>query len=63
MESKLQELTKKLYNEGVQKANKEADSILEKTNEESKNIIAEAKKKAESIIEKLFPPTALNGMR
>lgn len=51
MESKLQQLTKKLYKEGVEKANKEADSILEKADEDSKNIISEAKKKAETIIE------------
>jgi V/A-type H+/Na+-transporting ATPase subunit E len=51
MESKLQELTKKLYKEGVEKANKEAGSILEKADSESQHIVSEAKKKAETIIE------------
>ena len=30
MENKLQELTQKLYNEGVEKANTEAEKIIEK---------------------------------
>jgi V/A-type H+/Na+-transporting ATPase subunit E len=51
MESKLQELTKKIYNEGVEKANKEAGSILENAANESNKIISEAKKEAKSIIE------------
>ena len=51
MESKLQQLTKKLYKEGVEKANKEAVTILEKADEDSKNIISEANKKADIIIE------------
>ena len=51
MESKLQQLTKKLYKEGVEKANKEAGSILEKADSESQHIVSEAKKKAETIIE------------
>lgn len=51
MESKLQELTKKIYKEGVEKANKEAGSILENANSESNKIISEAKKEAQKIIE------------
>jgi len=52
MESKLQELTKKIYKEGVQKAKMEADTILNDAEEKAKNIIADANKKAESIITK-----------
>ncbi len=51
MESKLEELTKKIYNEGVEKANKEADSILENAKNESNKIISDAKKEAQTIIE------------
>ncbi|MCK4796493.1 MAG: V-type ATP synthase subunit E [Spirochaetes bacterium] len=50
MESKLQELTKKIYKEGVEKANNEAKTILENANNESEKIINNAKKEADSII-------------
>lgn len=50
MQSKLQELTDKLYNEGVQKANQEAEIIIEKAQEEAGNIIEEAKKYADEIL-------------
>lgn len=51
MQSKLQELTDKLYSEGVQKANDEADSILEKAKQEAERIIEEAGKQASNIVE------------
>ena len=51
MESKLQQLTKKLYKEGVEKANKEAVTIIEKADVDSRKIISEAQKKADTIIE------------
>lgn len=51
MESKLEQLTKKLYKEGVEKANKEAVTILEKADEDSKKIISDAEKKADTILE------------
>lgn len=51
MESKLQELTNKLYNEGVEKANKEAEQILEDAKKEAGKKEKEAREKAEEIIE------------
>ncbi|MFW5804089.1 MAG: V-type ATP synthase subunit E [bacterium] len=50
MESKLQELTEKLYREGVSKANAEADTIIEEAKQKAQDIIEEAKKKANEII-------------
>ena len=50
MQNKLQELTKKIYNEGVAKGNEEADKIIAKANQDAQSIIQDAEKKAESII-------------
>lgn len=52
MEAKLQELTKKIYKEGVEKAKVEADDILKSANEKSEQIITDAQKEAENIIDK-----------
>jgi V/A-type H+-transporting ATPase subunit E len=49
MHNKLQELTDKIYNEGIEKANAEAGEILAKARQEAENIVAEAKRQAESI--------------
>ena len=49
MQSKLQELTDKIYNEGVVKAQKEADSIIEKANSEAEAILEAAKQEAGNI--------------
>ncbi|HBD96058.1 MAG: hypothetical protein A2015_16795 [Spirochaetes bacterium GWF1_31_7] len=46
MESRLQELTEKLYKEGVEKANNEASSIIAKAKAEAEQIIDNAKKQA-----------------
>ncbi len=46
MQSKLQELTDKLYSEGVQKANQEAELIIDKARQEAEKIVSEAKQKA-----------------
>ncbi|MDX9929442.1 MAG: hypothetical protein RBS37_06285 [Bacteroidales bacterium] len=51
MQNKLQELTDKIYREGVSKANDEAEKILADSRNESARILAEAEKKAASIIE------------
>lgn len=51
MQSKLQELTDKLYSEGVQKANDEADSILKKAKEEAESVVEKAKKQALKLVE------------
>ena len=52
MENKLQELTDKLYNEGLSKGKEEGEAILAKANEKAAEIIEEAKKQAESILRK-----------
>ncbi len=52
MQKKLQELTDKIYKEGVDKANKEAEKITSDAKEEAKKIIDKAKKEAESKKEK-----------
>lgn len=50
MENKIQELTDKLYQEGVEKGNEEAQRLINNAQEETKKIIDSAKKEAESII-------------
>lgn len=50
MESKLQELTNKLYNEGVEKANQEAEQILNDAKNEAEKKKNDAQKEAEEII-------------
>ncbi|PRY91404.1 V-type ATP synthase subunit E [Marinilabilia salmonicolor] len=51
MTKKLQDLTEKIYNEGVQKANEEAEAILKEAREKASAIEKEAKKKAGQTIE------------
>ena len=46
----LSELTDKIYAEGVEKGNAEAQQIVEKANAKAADIIAEAEKKAASLI-------------
>lgn len=50
MENKLDILTKKLYDEGVDKARKEADQIIEKANSQAQEIIANAQTKADQLL-------------
>ncbi|WP_282038061.1 V-type ATP synthase subunit E [Saccharicrinis aurantiacus] len=50
MQSKLQELTDKLYAEGVQKAQSEAEAILAKAKADAEKVLAEANKKAEEVV-------------
>lgn len=50
MENKLQELTQKLYNEGVEKANVEAEKILAEAKSEAEKLKQEAEKEAQKII-------------
>jgi len=50
MENKLQELTQKLYNEGVEKANAEAEKILAEAKSEAEKLKQNAKKEAEKIV-------------
>ncbi len=49
METKLQELTDKIYKEGVLKAEEEAKSIIDSAKDEAQSIINKAKKEAEEI--------------
>lgn len=48
---KLQELTQKLYEEGLAKGKEEGEELLAKAREEAKGIVAAAREEAEGIIE------------
>ena len=50
-DNKLDILTKKIYEEGIEKAQQDANDILEKAKKDAENIIKEAEAKANSIIE------------
>lgn len=50
MENKIQELTDKIYKEGVDKANAEAQQIIGKAQDEAKSIIDKAQKEASNIL-------------
>lgn len=50
MDNKLQILTDKLYQEGVEKGKNEASTLIEKAKQEKEIIIREAEKEAEKII-------------
>ena len=51
MENKLQELTDRLYREGLSKGKEEGEAILAQANEKAAEIIEEAKKEAASLLE------------
>ncbi len=51
MESKLQQLTEKLYNEGLSKGKSEAEHLVQHAHHQAENIIEQAKKQASEIIE------------
>ena len=50
MENKIQELTDKIYREGVEKGNEEAQRLISNAREEAAKIVEDAHKEAESII-------------
>ena len=50
MQSKLQDITEKIYQEGVEKGNVEAEKIITDAKQEAEKIISEAKTKAENIV-------------
>ncbi|MDR1950986.1 MAG: hypothetical protein LBP96_02005 [Bacteroidales bacterium] len=52
MESKLQQLTEKLYNEGLSKGRAEAEHLVKHAHQQAEKIIDEAKKQAVDILEK-----------
>ncbi len=50
MENKIQELTDKIYREGVEKGNAEAQKLIANAQEEAEKIVAAARKQAEEIL-------------
>lgn len=52
MENKLQELTDRLYNEGLSKGKEEGEALLANARKEAADIVSEAEKKAADIIAK-----------
>ena len=50
MENKIQELTDKIYREGVEKGNAEAQRLISEAQEKSQKMIEDAKKEAEAIL-------------
>lgn len=50
MENKIQELTDKIYQEGVQKGKEEAQKLIREAQEEAKEIVEKARKEAEAIL-------------
>lgn len=52
MENKLQELTRKIYDEGIGKAQKEAELIIANANKQAETLTGNARKEAEEILKK-----------
>ena len=50
MENKIQELTDKIYREGVEKGNVEAQKLIENAQQEAQKILDDARKEADSIL-------------
>ena len=50
MENKIQELTDKIYREGVEKGNEEAQRLISQAQENAKKLIDDAQKEAEQIL-------------
>ena len=50
MQTKLQELTEKIYQEGVNKAKDESENILAEARKEAEKIVEQAKKDAEELV-------------
>lgn len=50
MSNKLQELTEKLYNEGLSKGKEEGEQLLARARSEAESIVADARKEAEAIV-------------
>ncbi len=50
MENKIQELTDKIYREGVEKGNAEAQKLIANAQEEARKIVAAAQKEADDIL-------------
>lgn len=52
MENKLQQLTQKLYDEGLEKGRAEADKLLSQAKADAERIVSEARAEAEDIVRK-----------
>ena len=52
MQTKLQELTERIYKEGVNKANEEAEHILSEAKRKAEELVAKARKEADDIFKK-----------
>lgn len=52
MENKLQQLTQKLYNEGLEKGRAEADRLVADAKEQAEKMLADARDQAEAIVKK-----------
>ncbi len=52
MENKLQELTRKLYDEGLEKGRTEAERLVAEARDEAEKILSEARSEAENIVKK-----------
>ncbi len=52
MDNKIQELTEKIYQEGVEKGKNEAQKIIDEAQKQALSILEEAQKQADDIIEK-----------
>ena len=50
MNSKIQQLTESIYNEGVQKAREDADAIIKEAKEKAASIERDARKKADQLM-------------
>lgn len=50
MENKIQELTDKIYREGIEKGNEEAQKLIANAQENALKIVEDARKEAESIV-------------
>lgn len=50
MQKKIQEITEKIYQEGISKGNAEAETIISDARKEADNIISDAKKEADSLL-------------
>lgn len=51
MNNNLQDLTKKIYHEGIEKANDKGEEIIQEAKQKAQNIIAQAEQKANDIIQ------------
>lgn len=60
MNTRIQELTDIIYNEGVVKGQEEADRILAEANEKARTILAEARKNANEILTNAGKESAAN---